>query len=243
MLSLDTKGRKNAVEVTYEDAMGAFAPRNPKSFTEPLKKFVDTSKGILDIGANTGFWCKMVMEHIGFDGPIHMIEPVPNLSKHARRTCDELFSDKDCTVHNFGLSDQAGEMSFWIDLGGNFGWNTLVEEKAKNARKPMKEIKVKMKTFDELGIGLAHFGVIKIDTEGNEFRVLRGMKESLKKARPPLYIEVGWGKNHPNWAEEKVEFQYLYDLGYKTYDRSGRPMAKEHLFEINSTQDVIFSTI
>lgn len=59
--------------------------------------------------------------------------------------------------------------------------------------------------------------LIKIDVEGFEMNVLRGMASLLKILKPDLLIEI----NSNTLAEQNINpksvFQYLYDLGYSSY--------------------------
>lgn len=70
---------------------------------------------------------------------------------------------------------------------------------------------------------IPHF--IKIDTDGFDFKVLRGAKETLKAHKSALFFE--WDQFHlrPLGEDPLSIFSYLYELGYKEcliFDNFGR---------------------
>lgn len=102
----------------------------------------------------------------------------------------------------------------------------------------MRPVDIEVKRFDSLGI--TDIGLIKIDVEGAEYRVLTGMMEALKSLKhlPIIVVEVGWGKDsHPHWNRELAVFNDLFDLGYQAVDIDEEKIDIEN---ITSTQDVIF---
>jgi hypothetical protein len=101
----------------------------------------------------------------------------------------------------------------------------------------MQRIEVPTAPFDCLG--LSNPGFIKIDVEGAEHFVLRGMLESLRAARPrpAILCEIGWANTHPEWAEELRAFQALEQVGYAPHDLSGRPL---NIADLTETTDVLF---
>ena len=101
----------------------------------------------------------------------------------------------------------------------------------------MKRIKVKARRFDSTGITETP-AFIKIDVEGAEYKVFRGMFESMRtwKPLPVILCEVGWGQSHPNWREELLAFEELRKLGYDFYNRD---QSKVDIADLQATTDVI----
>jgi len=92
-----------------------------------------------------------------------------------------------------------------------------------------------MRRYDDLGIGAP--GFIKIDVEGAEYQVLRGMIGTLRKAPhlPPILCAIGWGQGHPRWNEELSVFDEVLALGYRTESVDGPPIEVRSL---TATTDV-----
>jgi hypothetical protein len=63
-------------------------------------------------------------------------------------------------------------------------------------------------------------------------RVIRGMKNTISNMdrKPLIFMEIGWGINHPHWDEELTEFEWLFSIGYKRLDFSGMVETSDVLF-------------
>ena len=79
---------------------------------------------------------------------------------------------------------------------------------------------------------------IKIDVEGAEYRVLRGMLGSLARwhPKPVILCEVGWGRRHPQFAEEVAAFDDLAALGYTLRTLDG---AAIRIGDLAETTDIL----
>jgi FkbM family methyltransferase len=188
---------------------------------------------VLDVGANIGYFTKILTEVTNFRGTVHMFEPVPHLARIIPTTLSD--ANFDFQVHNIGLSDSPAELTLYVDLTGNLGWNTLVADKTTEG---MKEITISVQPFSSLN--LKHVPTfIKIDVEGAEHHVINGMIDAIAgyEPKPVILCEVGWGISHPQWEEELAAFTKLTDLGYRTTDLEGAPL---DVTAINQTTDILF---
>lgn len=222
-------------EVDYGTALAFFKKQQGQyeKVTDYLRGKVDSNKAIIDVGANIGFFTLTLLEKIDFNGEAYLFEPIPNLAN----ACIQTFEGKPWKVHihPFALGEENGKASLFLAGDGNIGWNTLEVEKTS---KDMRSVDVEVKRFDSLGI--SDMGLIKIDVEGAEYRVLAGMMETLKTLNPLpiIVVEVVWGKSsHPHWDRELAVFNDLFGLGYQAVDLNEEKIDIEN---ITSTQDVIF---
>lgn len=97
-------------------------------------------------------------------------------------------------LHRQGLSDQDAQLPFYSIANGNSGLGTC--SPVEQYDMPLKEIAtVKVACGDaylrEQGIG--PIDAIKIDVQGFEPEVLRGLRERLKSDRPYVWLEIGNG--------------------------------------------------
>jgi FkbM family methyltransferase len=163
---------------------------------------------IVDVGANIGFFSLVLMEAIEFRGEAHLFEIVPQLMEH----CHKTFEDTPYRVvfHNYGLSDAEGTVTVYTATNGNIGWNTIIQEKTDGS---MKHIEVPVKTFDSISMSPPDF--IKIDVEGAEHKVIKGMMHYLQNAEtlPLFLIELGWLGNRPDPDAYYDTFDRLLQLG------------------------------
>jgi len=192
------------------------------------------SNGVFfDIGANIGWFSLRLCQDVRFSGTAHLFEPIPNLAD----ICRQLLGAIQCQtiVHNIALGDVNEERNILCDMDGNIGWNTLIEP----MRTPnMVNLPVAVRRFDDLGIDTEP-DLIKIDVEGAEDQVLRGMMESLRrwKRKPVILCEIGWGQSHPHWPDVIATLQNVKALGYITVALDGSPLI---LHNITATVDALF---
>ena len=228
------KRKLNPQTVNYKRAFAWFEDQREKyeRLSDLVVKLIHPDCIIVDVGASIGYFSLILMDKLHFKGEAHLFEPLPNLAK----LCEFTFKERPYNVHihAIGLADKAGVMTLYISDNGNIGWNTAVKEKRQDHMKP---IEVPIRSFDELVLPVP--GFIKIDVEGMEYRVIRGMLNTLENAKflPLILCEIGWGRYHPYWDEEIKEFERLLALGYTISDTNERAL---NLDSINQTKDVLF---
>jgi FkbM family methyltransferase len=225
----------NAANVKFAQATRFFRARhaNYEALADAITPHLDPDGVLFDIGANIGYFSMVVGQRTGFRGSAHLFEPVPHLAQFCLRTlADAEFS---IAVHQYGLSDADDHVDIFIDTQGNFGWNTMIADRASY----MTPQRITVRRFDGIGLSVVP-SVIKIDVEGAEYLVLRGLLPALRAwdTRPPILCEIGWGADgHPDWKDELVVFGELLDLGYRPTTLEGEPVVLE---EISKTMDVLF---
>jgi len=227
--------KRSALNVTHRDAMEWFAYRKHEydRLIAAVCPYLRSDGIFFDVGANVGYFSSLLTEKMNFRGTVYLFEPVPRLAVLCKKTFRRV--PFNAHVINMGLSDRDAEEDLYIDVGGNFGWNTLVSQKATAS---MSKVRVRLKKFDTCGIGVQP-SFIKVDVEGSEYRVFRGMLASLKKWQPlPVILcEVGWGQSHPAWDAEVLVFTEMRQIGYAICDLDGKPIDEKALQE---TTDVLF---
>lgn len=235
--STPSSGAKaSPVTVDLTTARAWFERRRPtyEALVDAVARYVPRDGLVLDVGANIGFFTVVLTERAGFRGTVHLFEPVPNLADLCMQTARTL----PCTavVHRVALGDETGTARIFVAGDGNLGWNTLVGEKAHPAT--MAALEIDVVRYCDLGLAGVP-DLVKIDVEGAEYRVLRGLLPSLRTwpRRPLILCEIGWGVTHPAWSEQLVVFDQLTDLGYETRDLAGAPLEVRAL---TRTTDVLF---
>jgi FkbM family methyltransferase len=227
--------RANAANVRFAQATRFFEQRhaNYEALADAIKPHLPADGVLFDIGANIGYFSMVVGKRTGFRGAAHLFEPIPHLAQFCFRSLTDV--DFSVAVHQYGLSDADGEVDIFIDTLGNFGWNTMIGERAQN----MTPQRILVRRFDGIGLTVVP-SVIKIDVEGAEYLVLRGLLPALRSwdKRPPILCEIGWGATgHPAWDQELAVFGELLELGYRATTLEGEPVVLE---EVNKTCDVMF---
>jgi FkbM family methyltransferase len=140
----------------------------------------------LDVGANAGTH-SVAFGH-AFE-KVHAFEPNPNLWAQLERNIE--MNDIDATVHRFGLSDTPGQFPLYDTGNHNHGLGTFLE--VEQYDRPLRKVaEAWIKVADELGLP-DEIDAIKIDVQGFEANVLRGMKGLLARNRPAIWTEIGNG--------------------------------------------------
>ncbi|MGH1563810.1 FkbM family methyltransferase [Mumia sp. DW29H23] len=187
---------------------------------------------VFDIGGNIGFFTEVLADTVGFRGTVHLFEPLRNLAD----LCEENLSGKEYTavVHAYGLGAQDETTEIFVAADGNLGWNTLIADKT---QPEMTKTPIAIRAFSGTGIEDAP-DFVKIDVEGAEYLVLRGLLPALRawETLPVILCEIGWGDTHPQWDLELAVFDELISLGYRPQDLHGAPV---DIPGITKTTDVL----
>ncbi len=137
----------------------------------------------IDVGANVGGYSRMIAEEI--KGQVYAIEP---LSSSYRKL--ESSATARITTYQYAISDQDGEMEIYTSKDSWEG-ATLYKEILDVEAKPEKVASITLDTFYAKH-GLSGIDFIKIDVQGSEQEVFRGMQEVLR-TQPPKYIQFEYG--------------------------------------------------
>lgn len=193
--------------------------------SEILKKYLKNGDTFIDVGANIGYFSMIAAGFVGKNGQVHSFEPVPeyfyrleNLSKNN--------SQYNITVNQFALGDEEKSSKIYIEGLSGIGHNTffpILLEGAGNNRNKTAEVSIRRldKYIKEKKIG--NIKLIKIDVEGFEFSVLRGLKnyflESKRTGLFPLIICEICPRAYA-FSEYKLEdlFNYMKEFSYYPFD-------------------------
>jgi FkbM family methyltransferase len=154
---------------------------------------------VIDVGAHMGFFTLKVAKKVK---KVIAVEPDPVNFLFLTLNVKINQLEKKVVPHNFALGE--GNCQMFLDKSGYGGGRSRTTLERTDYR-------VETRTLDELveNIGLDHVNLIKIDTEGNELRVLRGACEVLRKYEPDLLVAA---YHFPN--EFHIIADYLLRYGY-----------------------------
>ncbi len=137
--------------------------------TEILKKMTPVGGVFIDIGANIGYYSLCAARWVGHRGKVYSFEPIPSTLKRLESNI-ELNKRSNVFIYSWACSSINGERK--MVTGKDSGWSRL--EYCDEGDTLVKVIT--LDTFVE-SIKLSRIDVIKIDTEGADFEVLKGAKK------------------------------------------------------------------
>jgi len=168
----------------------------------------------LDVGANIGCHTLLMAEAVGPAGMVAAYEPHPSsfcrLQENLRRNRLE-----NVVGGQTALSDRVGETTLYGPAGSasrgvaSFYRNNVAGA-AENFPVPVTTLDREVKR-----LGMTRLDLIKIDTEGNELRVLRGGRETLRQHRPVVILEYSprtWAAAGSSLPEAS---DWLKKIGYR----------------------------
>ena len=206
---------------------------NDKLF-EVAASRIKTAKTIFDIGANSGYFTKGLIEK-GFSGRVCLFEPIPNLMSIAVKTLSIYKNDK--VFVNSALGEKHDILDIFLPDNSNIGWITLVESKATSS----KSIQVTVTpTLEYAALFLPEF--VKIDVEGFELFVMRPFLDLISPTyKPTFLVELGWGRSNPYWPEFLNVASELKSNGYNFINLSDghQTMTIDDLKTLDKTIDVL----
>lgn len=150
-----------------------------------------------DIGANIGLYSLWASRLVGPAGTVVAFEPVP----HTRGWLEALVAENDAavTILPVAVSDRAGEVTIETipEASGRsrvvpasaLAGGGAVEVDRRTADAPEHLVTVRTATLDEVARDLPWPTLVKIDVEGHELSVFRGMTETLTQAQPAVVFE------------------------------------------------------
>lgn len=166
-----------------------------------------TGATAVDIGANVGYLTRRFASMVGASGRVYAFEPDPNtfdfLAFNTRR-----FSQ--VSLSRDAISDRCGVSTLYLHPASAMS-NSLV-----NAWDNSDPLEVPVSTFDTWvsAAGLKRLHLVKIDVEGAEPLVLRGMRQTLSSEHKPQIIAEFCPSNLGTRGAEEELFGILIDHGY-----------------------------
>jgi FkbM family methyltransferase len=126
---------------------------------------------VWDVGANVGLYTRLFVDRVGRDGKVIAFEPSPRAFAQLQSS---FATEPSVILQEVALSDFDGEADFFVAERGSTVTDSLVVHSGNSA-----SIRSSVKRGDSI-CSLNAPTIIKIDVEGAELEVLRGMTETLR---------------------------------------------------------------
>lgn len=141
----------------------------------------------LDVGANNGVHSLFLSTKCR---RVHAFEPFPPvLEKLNRRIAQNAIKNID--VHPVGLGERDEALPFYASTNANEGIGTFaVACRTAKDKSPYGDLMIRSGDAYLKGMGVDRVDLVKIDAEGMELSILKGLSSTIEKYRPILFFEL-----------------------------------------------------
>lgn len=171
-----------------------------KVSTELFKRQVEEGMTIVDIGAHWGYYTLLAARLVGQRGRVFAFEPEPYnyglLLRNIRANgCENVIAIRKA------VSDKAGTAPLFVSL------KNMGDHRIYDPGDSRRLLTVETVTLDDFFLGGENrIDVIKIDTQGSEMAVLRGMRKILRNSSSLKIITEFWPMGIRSCGDSPEEF-------------------------------------
>lgn len=166
-----------------------------------------------DIGSNLGFYAVLLAKVVGETGEVVAFEPESQCYEHLR---DNLKLNELTNVRAFRLALGEGSAEGKLYVGEDLQLSNLAEPRARRMRQQIVQIVAGDEIREAKNLPLPQ--VVKIDVEGHEYAVLRGLRRTLSNPN----CETVCCEVHSDFLPQEVKPEQILDLlkscGFKQFD-------------------------
>ena len=201
-----------------EDVSHIVPGRYERDLVDWARELAPKSKQFVDCGAHMGSWSLVMAAHFR---EVHAFEPQRLIFQ---QLCGNAALNGLANVfaYNTGLDAKPGQLTLHrpgIDRGSSSARDSVGERFEADGISTSPEV-ISVTTLDSYSAILNDVGLIKIDVEGLELRVLRGAVEILRRNNLPKMLIECW--SHDWYRKDKdVVLQFLDAFGYRAVPISG----------------------
>lgn len=164
-----------------------------------LPTLLEPGAWVIDVGANVGLYTLRMSELVGPRGRVIAFEPVASTFEILTATCRFAAHDN-ISLINAAASDRAGLVSMSVPRTDG-GVPNFYQARVEGGGGEFAALAV---PIDSLGLP-SRIALVKIDAEGHDSAVLRGMRLLVERDRPTLIIEY----------DDPALGDWLASLGYR----------------------------
>ncbi len=209
------------------------APDSPAyEYPHFLKHLVNKGDTVLDIGANLGYYSRILSQLVGNQGRVFAVEPVApilGVLQHNLRRCNNV------EIMNYALGAENKPIRMGNDSSRYTGYmgtgqNFVMDAENGASEHAIQEFSATMCRGSELFERLPRLDFIKCDIEGYEVVVMNEMLPVLERHLPTILIETG--------DEKRAQIIALFEgLNYKAFTLCKRRLTP---LTADSTKDIVF---
>lgn len=182
-------GDDQVARAVGEGGIWNFETPLPPLFVELARRSAGT---VVDVGANTGLYSLLAVAATP-SVHVHAVEATPAVVTFLEQNLmlNRLLARR-VHVHQLALCERSGTAMLFLPVPSGTTIETSASLDPTFKEEVTNAIEVPASTFDDVWVTLGRpvVGLVKVDTEGTEHLVLRGMRRALESSRPVVVCEV-----------------------------------------------------
>lgn len=210
---------------------------------ELMKRILKPGDNFIDVGANIGYLTAIGTGLVGKEGEVHIFEPVPRYFKKLEKLV-KLNPEYKIILNDCALGDKRGSSEIYIPdpEESRIGWDTMIPGHL-SAEIEKKQIKVPVQRLDQYIANrkLENITLIKIDVEGFEFPILKGLANYFESRTdlPAILCEIV-PSAYPRLNSSLVQLsEYMNGFKYNAYSLYD-PRIELDITKLNHITNVVF---
>jgi FkbM family methyltransferase len=181
-----------------------------------LDRILKPGMVFVDAGANEGLYTLFAAAAAGNSGKVLAFEPSPRDYGRLRTNC-ELNDFPAVRLFRMALSDSNGMADFGIATAEHAGQNLLGESRPEIEIVHQERVQtMRLDDVPEIA-ALERLDILKIDVEGEEYRLLRGAEQSIRKHRPVILFECSTSHLKARGSSPEQVWELLGKWEYDVY--------------------------
>ncbi|MBK8847948.1 MAG: FkbM family methyltransferase [Bacteroidetes bacterium] len=176
---------------------------------ELLNENIKKGDIVCDIGANIGFYTKIISRLVGIKGYVHAFEPDKKNFEYLQRNC---FSLANVSLNPNAVSEQNGTVTVYVSDFLNVDHRTYEPESYKT------KYEMPCVSIDSYLQRNKKVDFIKMDIQGFEMFALKGMKQCLEYNHQIKLLSELWPYGLQKSGSSVKEFaDFLFQLGFQIF--------------------------
>lgn len=214
----------------YKPTYAIFKKKQDAFEIELLNKYLQKNDVVLDIGANIGFYAKILSDIVGPNGKVHCFEPDKTNFYHLQNYCK---GRNNIVLNNKAVGPKNEILKIYTSKNLNVDHRTYKPDEYAD------EIEIEaLKIDDYLEIN-KKIDFIKIDIQGFEMQAIMGMERTLTENKNIKLISEFWPYGLKKAGSSVIEyFNFLTGKGFNCYLLEKNSLQKLTLEKVESIKSL-----